>query len=79
MLLSGDPVAHWGRPKVRDSRLADLAPTLRAELGMAPDLDPAAGESRGDWLRLEEVGASNRLESHRFDARWRDGSAVSCF
>jgi hypothetical protein len=42
-LWSGDPVLERGYPPATDSRLADLAPTLRPLLGLDPDSDPQSG------------------------------------
>jgi hypothetical protein len=43
MLYSGDSVVARGSPTLGDSRLADLAATLRPKLGLNDDLDPRAG------------------------------------
>jgi hypothetical protein len=43
MLFSGDSIDARGTPTLGDSRLADLAATLRPKLGLNADLDPRAG------------------------------------
>jgi hypothetical protein len=65
MLLSGTPVTHWGRPQMRDGRLADLAQTLRAELGLKSDPHPDAGEVRLDWFQAKPLGDSGEYEALR--------------
>jgi hypothetical protein len=49
-LWSGDPVRGRGYPNTEDSRLADVAATLRELLALEPDTLSGAGHSRYDFL-----------------------------
>ncbi|MGC4063949.1 MAG: hypothetical protein QM784_04800 [Polyangiaceae bacterium] len=75
MLLSGTPVTHWGRPSMRDSRLADLAQTLRAELDLSLDRHRDAGALRLDWFRSKAVDHIEGYPKHS-DASHARGSVA---